>query len=40
LAHIIEVAAMNEKLKRLGHDAAKELDEKLMAALTKRSRLP
>lgn len=40
LAHIIEVASMNEKLKRLGHDAAKELDEKLMAALTKRNRLP
>jgi len=39
LAHIIEVASMNEKLKRLGHDAAKELDEKLMAVLTKRSRL-
>ena len=40
LAHIIEVASMNEKLKRLGHDAAKELDEKLMAVLTKRKRLP
>lgn len=38
LAHIIEVASLNEKLKRLGHDAAKELDEKLMAALAKRSR--
>lgn len=38
LAHIIEVASMNEKLKRLGHDAAKELDEKLMAVMTKRSR--
>ena len=40
LAHIIEVASMNEKLKHLGHDAAKELDEKLMGVLTKRSRLP
>jgi len=40
LAHIIEVASMNEKLKRLGHDAAKELDEKLMGVLIKRSRLP
>lgn len=40
LAHIIEVASMNEKLKHLGHDAAKELDEKLMTVLTKRNRLP
>jgi HPr kinase/phosphorylase len=39
LAHIIEVASMNEKLKRLGHDAAKELDQKLMGVLAKRSRL-
>ncbi|MDD5677307.1 MAG: HPr(Ser) kinase/phosphatase [Kiritimatiellae bacterium] len=39
LANIIEVASMNEKLKRLGHDAAKELDEKLMAVLAKGNRL-
>lgn len=38
LAHIIEVASLNEKLKRLGHDAAKELDQKLMAVLARRSR--
>ncbi len=37
LAHIIEVASMNEKLKRLGHDAAKELNDKLKAVLSKRS---
>lgn len=32
LANIIEAAALNEKLKRLGHDAAKELDEKLITS--------
>ena len=31
---IVEIAAMNEKLKQLGHNAAKELDEKLIASLT------
>ncbi len=36
LAHVIEVAALNQKLKFLGHDAAKELDEKLIAMLTQR----
>jgi HPr kinase/phosphorylase len=36
LAHVVEVAALNQKLKQLGHDAAKELDERLMTALTKR----
>lgn len=35
LANVIEVAALNEKLKRLGHDAAKELDDKLMAVMTR-----
>lgn len=29
LASIVEVAALNEKLKHLGHDAAKELDDKM-----------
>lgn len=38
LAHVIEVAARNQKLKDLGHDAAKELDEKLIAMLTRRRR--
>lgn len=33
IAHVIEVAARNQKLKRLGHDAAKELDESLMERL-------
>jgi len=35
LANLIEAATLNEKLKRLGHDAAKELDEKLMAVMSK-----
>jgi len=34
LATIIETAALDEKLRRLGHDAAKELDEKLMSLMT------
>lgn len=33
VANIVEVAALDQMLKRLGHDAAKELDEKLIAAL-------
>lgn len=37
MANVIEVATLNEKLKRLGHDAAKELDEKLMATMTHRT---
>ncbi len=36
LAHVVEVAALNEKLKNLGHDAAKELDEKLIHNLTQK----
>lgn len=34
LADVVETAALNEKLKRLGHDAEKELDEQLMALLS------
>ena len=33
MANLVEVAALDLKLKRLGHDAAKELDEKLIAVL-------
>lgn len=33
LATLIEVAALNEKLKRLGHDASKELDERIKSVL-------
>jgi HPr kinase/phosphorylase len=36
LANLVETAALDQKLKRLGHDAAKELDEKLMAVLAGR----
>ncbi len=36
LAHVVEVAALNQKLRQLGHDAAKELDEKLVGILTKK----
>ena len=36
MANVVEVAALNQKLKGLGHDAAKELDEKLMNTLTSR----
>ncbi len=35
-AHLVEVAARNQKLRQLGHDAAKELDEKLIDVLVKR----
>lgn len=34
VANIVEAAALNMKLKRLGHDAEKELDEKLVSLLT------
>ena len=33
VANIVEVAALDQMLKRLGHDAAKELDDKLIAVL-------
>jgi len=34
LANVIETAALDEKLRRLGHDAAKELDEMLVASMS------
>ncbi|MBU0679662.1 MAG: HPr(Ser) kinase/phosphatase [Verrucomicrobia bacterium] len=34
MANVVEVAALNQKLKHLGHDAAKELDEKLVHKLS------
>ena len=37
LAHVVEVASLNQKLKNLGHDAAKELDEKLLNLLSKQA---
>ncbi len=39
IAHVVEVAALNQKLKQLGHDAAKELDEKLVRALERKRRM-
>lgn len=36
IAHVVEVAGLNQKLKQLGHDAAKELDEKLVQALERK----
>ena len=36
IAHVVEVAALNQKLNQMGHDAAKELDEKLMKALARQ----
>lgn len=36
MANIVEVAALNQKLKELGHDAAKELDDKVISRLAKR----
>jgi HPr kinase/phosphorylase len=35
LVNVVETAALNEKLKRLGHDAEKELDEKLVALMSR-----
>ena len=35
MANIVEVAALNQKMKELGHDAAKELDDKIISRLTK-----
>jgi len=38
MAHVIEVAALNQKLKQLGHDAAKELDDKLVGILAQKGK--
>lgn len=38
VANIVEVAALDQMLKRLGHDAAKELDEKLISVLAKEDK--
>lgn len=35
IANVVEVSALNQKLKQLGHDAAKELDAKLIGILSK-----
>ncbi len=36
IAHVVEVAALNQTLKYLGHDAVKELDDKLLGILGKK----
>lgn len=35
LTNVVETAALDQRLRRLGHDAAKELDEKLMTLMNK-----
>jgi HPr kinase/phosphorylase len=37
MANIIEAAALNYKLKLLGHDAAKELDEKISGSFLRKA---
>jgi HPr kinase/phosphorylase len=37
MANVIEAAALNYKLKLLGHDAAKELDEKIMGRFLRKA---
>ena len=39
LSLIIEAAALNQRLKLLGHDAAKELDDKLIEIMSKKSKV-
>lgn len=39
MAHLIEVAALNHRLKTMGHDAAKEFDEKIMDNLWQKRNL-
>jgi len=39
LSLIVEAAALNQKLKLFGHDAAKELDEKLIEDMSKRAKI-
>lgn len=36
LTNVVEVAALNQRLKQMGHDAAKELDERLKTALARK----
>jgi HPr kinase/phosphorylase len=36
LTNVVEVAALNQRLKMMGHNAAKELDEKLKLALARK----
>jgi len=36
LTNVVEVAALNQRLKQMGHDAAQELDERLKVALARK----
>ena len=36
LTNVVEVAALNQRMKQMGHDAARELDEKLKVALARK----
>lgn len=36
LTNVVEVAALNQRLKQMGHNAAQELDDKLKAALARK----
>ena len=36
LTNVVEVAALNQRMKQMGHDAARELDEKLKLALARK----
>ncbi len=36
LTNVVEVAALNQRLKQMGHDAAKELDERLKVVLARK----
>jgi HPr kinase/phosphorylase len=36
LTNVVEVAALNQRLKQMGHNAAAELDEKLKRALAQK----
>jgi HPr kinase/phosphorylase len=36
LTNVVEVAALNQRLKQIGHNAARELDEKLKLALARK----
>lgn len=36
LTNVVEVAALNQRMKQMGHDAARELDDKLKVALARK----
>lgn len=40
VTNVVEVAALNRRLKQMGHDAARELDDQIMAALARKDETP